>query len=273
MFDYRYINILSLRMRIFFLIVLFLSFCTNAFTQIINGKDNIPQYNPQQIQVDNPENKSTKPTQSKTNTHFNKDTATNTNRTNIVQIGAGGLLTSSNFFRNDQQSTLRPAFSARLYYQPNGFFRLLFDYSIVEKENIIPTWTNVRNSFYDIDAHFLMHFNNINRGLIYFILGATSQSWKGYYTGIDDINYAKDEKIQPNTNYKAIYYGANIGIGLEFKIFSHLDAYGEVRFRVMDTDVAFGLSDVCFGVGLKYTLIDFNPKVPHKKPSKHFKWF
>jgi hypothetical protein len=265
--------LLSLRMRKLFFIVAFSYFFSNTFAQIINGRDNIPQYNPQQIQRDNSENKQTKPTQSKTNTHPKKDTAANTNRTNIIQIGVGSFLTSSNFFRNDQQSTLCPALSTRLYYQPNGFIRFVVDYSIVEKINIIPTWMNVKNSFLDINAHFLMHFNNTNRGLIYFILGATSQSWKGYYTGIDDINYAKDEKIQPNTNYKAIYYGANIGVGFEFKILPRFDAYGEVRFRIMDTDVAFGLSDVCFGVGLKYTILDFNPKVPHKKPSKHFKWF
>ena len=260
-------------MRKFFFSSILFALYVNMFAQIINGRtDVVPNYRPQQTQQATDENTSLKSIKN----HANKTRSKNDtiNRINIVQAGVGGLLTSSNFFRNDQLHTLSPAFSGRLYYQPTGFLRFVLDYSMVEKTNIIPTWLNIKNSLIDIDAHFLMHFNNTdNRSLVYFILGATSQIWKGYYTGIDDINYAIDLKIQPNTDYKAIYFGACVGLGFEYKILPRLDVYGEVRFRIMNTDVAFGLSDVCYGAGLKYTLLDIHPKAVYKKPGKHFKWF
>lgn len=182
------------------------------------------------------------------------------------------MATSLNFFKNAQTFTYYPAISFRLYYQPNNYIRLVADYTKVQEANLIPTWLNVKTNYLDLDAHFLMHFIN-SSGVAYFILGASSQSWKSYYTGIDDFNSLADAKIKPNTNYKTTYYGANVGIGFEFKILPRFDAYVEVRYRIANTDVGFGLSDVCYGGGVKYTLIDFNPKVPHKKPSKHFKWF
>ncbi len=256
--------------KAFFIVISFLLF-TNAFTQIINLRDGGMQdfYQPSKESSD-----ATKPilTQPKERTRHKKDTIINTNRTNIIQIGAGGLLTSLNFFKNAQTFTYYPAISFRMYYQPNNYIRFVADYTKVQEASIAPTWLNVRNTYFDIDANFLMHFIG-SAGIAYFILGASSQSWKSYYTGVDDYNSTADAKIQPNTNYKATYFGANIGVGFEFKILPRFDMYGEVRYRVSYTDVGFGLSDVCYGVGVKYTLLDFNPKVPHKKPSKHFKWF
>ena len=79
--------------------------------------------------------------------------------------------------------------------------------------------------------------------------------WFTQYTGINDFN-TRNAKIVPNTNYKTIYYGGNIGLGAEYQIFHRLDIYIEMRFRVTDTDVGFGLSDVCYGGGIKYAIID-----------------
>ena len=199
-----------------------------------------------------------------------KDTATNSGKTNIIQIGAGGLLTSLNFFKNAQQFTYYPAFSGRLYYQPSQYIRFVVDYSKVEQVNLIPTWLNVRNTYLDIDAHFLLHFDD-KISSAYFILGASSQYWKSFYTGIDDYNN-RGTRI-PNTNYNAVYYGANIGFGFEFNILPRFDVYGEIRFRITDTDVGFGLSDVCYGVGIKYTLLNIHPIHGYRRPSKHFHWF
>ncbi|MHB8260184.1 MAG: hypothetical protein ACYDCN_04995 [Bacteroidia bacterium] len=209
------------------------------------------------------------PTQASTNSR--KDTINNPNKINIIQIGVGGLLTSLNYFRNAQQFTYYPAFSARLYYQPNGFVRFVIDYSKAQPANIIPTWVNVKSAYLDIDVHFLMHTSK-DIGLIYFIVGASSQSWKGFYTGIDDYNKAADKNILPNTNYNTNYFGGNVGVGFEFKILPRFDVYGEAHYYITNTDVGFGFSNSSYGAGIKYTLLDIRPKAIYQKPSKHYKW-
>ena len=182
------------------------------------------------------------------------------------------MITSINFFKNGQEHTYYPAASCRLYYQPNNFIRFVLDYTKVQTATIGATWLNVKSTYLDLDAHILMHFTDGNKGLIYVILGASTQSWKGYYTGFDDYNSAADAKIKPKTNEKALYFGGSVGTGFEYRIIPRIDAYGEVRFRITNTDVGFGLSDVCYGIGIKYTLLKTHPKT-HKNAGKHFKWF
>lgn len=189
-----------------------------------------------------------------------------------IEVGAGGILTSLNFFKNAQNFTYYPAASFRLYVQPNSFVQLVVDYSKVQQVNIVPTWYNVQNTYLDLDAHFLLHPAHADRTTVYFVLGFTSQFWRGVYTGIDDFNHYV-LTVKKNTDYKAVYYGGTIGIGFEFKIVNRLKLYGEVRYKITQTDVGFGLSDVCYGGGVKYTLLDFHPKPIYNKPSKHFKWF
>ena len=188
-----------------------------------------------------------------------------------MQVGAGGLFTSLNFFKNAQAFTYYPAYSGRLYFQPNGLIRFVLDYSHVEQVNILPTWLNVQNSFIDLDMHLLMHPIR-STATVYFILGFSSQQWKGFYTGQEDFNNGV-LKIPPYTSYKSLYFGGSIGFGFEFHLVRQLDLYGDVRYRMTKTDVGFGLSDVCYGLGIKYTLLEFYPKPVYTRPGKHFHWF
>ena len=252
-------------------------FCSTVFAQITNGRDaNIHNYY-EQIQKKNEVKKVSNPNQSKPSVYTNADTGKTKKleKINVIHIGAGGLLTSLNFFKNTQQFTYFPEVSARIYYQPAGFLRLMVDYAtLIKQVNIIPTWLNVKSTYIDVDAHILMRLRNIENQnkLFYFIVGASAQSWKGYYTGIDDFNNSA-LKIQPNTNYKMLYFGGSIGFGFEYNFAPRLGMYGEIRFRVTNTDVGFGLTDVCYGLGIKCRLIDFYPKAIYKRPGKHFKWF
>ena len=252
----------------FIYIVVFLSFYINIFSQ--TTLENSIQSTSQHVNRSNELKDSLKARQARANLISKKDSVSNSNKTRVIQVGAGGLLTSLNFFKNAQQFTYYPAYSARIYYQPSQYIRFVIDYSKVKQANIIPTWLNVQNTFIDIDAHILMHFND-KISSAYFILGASSQYWKSFYTGVDDYNNIGTRK--PNTNYKTIYYGANIGIGFEFSILPRLDIYGEIRYRITNTDVGFGLSDVCYGIGLKYTLLDVHPGHTYRRPGKHFHWF
>jgi hypothetical protein len=241
-------------------ITIFLSYCINFFAQS----------NPSQIFQNKEAEKNRRVNKEQTNNNFKKDTLVNDTKPTRIQIGAGGLYTSLNFFKNAQAFTYYPAYSARLYFQPNSIIQFVLDYSKVQQVNIIPTWLNVHNTYLDIDAHLLMHPNQ-GKTTVYFILGFSTQFWKGVYTGVDDYNYYVLH-VKHNTDYKTIYYGASLGIGFEYKLVKRLEAYGEVRYRMTKTDVGFGLSDVCYGVGLKYTLFDFHPKPVYNKPGKHFKW-
>jgi len=252
--------------KLFFISILF-SICLEPFAQnnqyLILGNDEAPKKQKpkkavQQKAPSNPVNK--------------EEVDKNFVPSKAIEVGAGGILTSLNFFKNAQNFTYYPASSFRLYLQPNTFVQFVFDYSKVEQVNIVPTWYNVRNTYLDLDAHFLLRPANAQRTLVYFVLGVTSQFWHGVYTGIDDYNHYI-LTVKKNTDYKAIYYGGTIGVGFEFKVADRINLYGEVRYKLTQTDVGFGLSDVCYGVGVKYTLIDFRPKPIYNKPSKHFHWF
>ncbi|HTA63344.1 MAG TPA: hypothetical protein VK835_12845 [Bacteroidia bacterium] len=261
-------------------VLVFFSFCLKPFAQsnpylILENKEAEKRQQEQKAA----KQKARKAAKEQTNNQaFNspekKDTVIHqsSTKTKAIEIGAGGLYTSLNFFKNAQAFTYYPASSFRLYLQPNNFVQFVLDYSHVKQVNIVPTWLNVQNTYIDFDAHFLMHPDKADRTLVYFVLGVSSQIWKGLYTGIDDYNYALLH-IPHNTNYKAIYYGASIGVGFEFKVINRVNLYGEVRYRMTQTDVGFGLSDVCYGAGVKYTLVDFHPKPIYNKPGKHFHWF
>lgn len=202
-----------------------------------------------------------------------KDT---TRKSRILSVGGGFIKTSLNFFKNYQEETYSNGFGLRALYQVSETFRLAACFSKVQSVNIAPTWVNVNNSFYDLDAHFLMHFMD-RRSIGYFVMGLSAQQWRGYYTGLHDINSWR-LKATPNTDYRALYFGARLGMGAEIKIVGPLSGYGEFLFRITKTDVGFGLSDVVYGLGLKANLANLSrSKAKHRRPLLKFRdkyhWF
>src|SRR6185437_6204849 len=124
--------------KLFFISILF-SICLEPFAQnnqyLILGNDEAPKKQKpkkavQQKAPSNPVNK--------------EEVDKNFVPSKAIEVGAGGILTSLNFFKNAQNFTYYPASSFRLYLQPNTFVQFVFDYSKVEQVNIVPTWYNVR---------------------------------------------------------------------------------------------------------------------------------
>jgi hypothetical protein len=180
-----------------------------------------------------------------------KDT---TRKEHYFSVGGGFIKTSLNFFKNYQEETYSNGYGLRALYQFSETFRLAACFSKVQSVNIVPTWVNVNNSFYDLDAHFLMRFMD-RRSIGYFVIGLSAQHWYGYYTGLHDINSWK-LNTAPNTNYEALYFGGKLGMGAEIRIAGPLSGYGEFLFRITRTDVGFGLSDVVYGLGLKVNVFN-----------------
>jgi hypothetical protein len=187
-----------------------------------------------------------------------KDT-TKTDRMTF-SVGGGYIYTSLNFFKNYQEET---------YYGGNGFrvlarfsdrFRLCASRDQVQSINIEPSWLNVKNVYYDLDMHFISHFQH-TKNIAYFILGASAQYWNGFYTGIHDLN-AWRVKIPINTYYHTLYFGVTAGAGVEIKLYGPISLYGELRWRASKTDLGTGLSDVLYGAGLKLD-------IPSPKPKKN----
>ncbi len=185
-----------------------------------------------------------------------KDTTKNTGI--IFSVGGGMIYTSLNFFKNYQEETYYRGGGGRIMMQLSDRFRISANIEQVKSINIQPIWLNVNNIFYDLDAHFLMHFAD-GKSIAYFIMGASAQYWKGFYTGIHDLNSWK-LNTPPNSNYQALYYGATLGMGAEVKIAGPLSIYGEFRFRISKTDVGTGLNDVLYSAGLKINLPTLKPK-------------
>lgn len=177
-------------------------------------------------------------------------------KTRILSVGAGYIKTSLNFFKNAQEETYSNGYGFRIAFQPAEVFRIAACYSKVESVTIDPTWINVNNSFFDLDAHFMMHFAD-KRNIAYFILGASGQYWDGFYTGIHDLNRYK-LNAKPFTQYHALYFGGKIGMGAEIKLFGPISGYGEFIFRITKTDVGTGLSDVVYGLGIKVNVANLS---------------
>ena len=186
----------------------------------------------------------------------------------VVSIGGGPIYTSLNFFKNYQEETYYKGWGGRILMQFSERFRMSFNLEQVRSINIQPIWINVNSTFYDLDAHFLMHFAD-NRNLAYFIMGASAQYWNGYYTGIHDINSWK-LNIPLNSYYHTLYYGITLGMGAEAKLIGPLSIYGEFRFRVSKTDVGTGLNDVLYSAGLKLNLPKLKSKTGKRRSILRF---
>ncbi len=170
----------------------------------------------------------------------------------VFSVAGGFIYTSLNFLKNYQEETYSRGYSGRLMLLFNDHFRMAATVEQVQAVNIPPIWFNVKNTFYDLDAHFVMHFAD-KRSLAYFILGTAAQYWEGYYAGQHDLN-AWRLNAKPHNTYKALYFGATMGFGAETKIIGPLSIYGEFRFRFSKTDVGTGLNDVLYSGGLKLNL-------------------
>lgn len=188
-----------------------------------------------------------------------------TRKARFFSVGGGFVKTSLNFFKNYQEETYSNGYSFRAMYKVSETFRLSGCFSKVRSVNIVPTWINVNNSFYDLDGHFLMHFMD-RRSIGYFVMGVSAQRWHGYYTGLHDLNHWK-LNLEANTDYSALYFGAKIGMGAEIKVIGPVSGYGEFLFRVSKTDVGFGLSDVVYAMGLKVDVINLARKKPGRSRS------
>jgi hypothetical protein len=180
----------------------------------------------------------------------------------IVSVGTGFVYTSLNFFKNYDETANSRGYSGRIMLQLNDRFRISTEVVKINAVDIPPTWYNLHNTYVDIDGHALMHFRD-KRNLAYFILGASAQSWSGFYTGINDLNASK-LNIRPNTYYKTLYYGITMGMGVELKVYGPISLYGEFRFRISRTDVGTGLNDVLTSGGIKVNLF-----VARRKKTKH----
>ncbi len=189
-----------------------------------------------------------------------KDTA---QKTRIFSLSGGFIKTSLNFFKNYGEDTYSNGYGLRALFQPSETFRMAACYSSVEMVDIKPTWLRVNNSFYDLDAHFLMHFAD-RRNIAYFIMGLSAQYWNGFYTGLHDVDFWK-LNAPHNQTYKALYFGGRIGMGAEIKVYGPISGYGEFIFRLTKTDVGSGLSDVVYGLGIKVNVANLNRNKSSKR--------
>lgn len=176
----------------------------------------------------------------------------------IFSVGANMIYTSLNFFKNYQEETYYSGRGIRLMAQFGDRFRISSGIEQVRAINIVPIWYNVSNTFYDLDAHWILHFLD-GHSKAYFILGASAQKWQGFYAGTHDLNGWKMH-VSPNQNYTALYYGITMGMGAEIKIIGPLSLFGEFRCRISKTDVGTGLNDVLYSGGLKLNFLALKPK-------------
>lgn len=187
-----------------------------------------------------------------------KDT---TRKIRVFSISGGLFKTSLNFFKNIDQDPYSAGYSLRALLQTSETFRLSGTFCKVASVNIDPTWVNVRNSFFDLDANFMMHFADA-RNLAYFIAGASGQYWNGYYTGLRDLNTVKPNAA-PNMRNQGLHISARTGMGAEIKIYGPISGYGEFIFRFSGTDRNKGLIDLSYNTGIKVNVANLARRRHH----------
>lgn len=187
----------------------------------------------------------------------------------VFYIGAGGLYSSVNVFRNQKDYTYHPGVTTRLYcetpYRLNGDM----EYSFMPFFDLPPTWYNLRCSSFDINLHFQAVIVG-EHSQFYTVTGISVQQWKGLYTGQNDFSLLRN-KLPPNTIYKAKYFGANIGCGGEWDL-GDVYLFLEFKYRLSNTDAGFGLSDAIYSAGLKVRTLEINRRL-FRKPGQKYHWF
>ena len=205
-----------------------------------------------------------------------KDTS---KRNSLFVSVAGGMAYTSLFFYRDYEdvTTFTGGYTGRLMLQYNNVIRLSINYTKLNTAEILPVWTNIKNTLVDVEVHFMANVKNDPIITPYIIAGAYAQYWDAFYTGILDRNQWK-YFIPPNTNYKRTYYGAALGFGFQFRIIGPLSLYTEFRLRASKTEISsFNLNDNSYGGGIKLNLIGSN-HTHHRHHSilrfnKKYHWF
>lgn len=187
----------------------------------------------------------------------------------LFSIGFGGNLSSVNVFRNYKENPYKLGWNARATYNLNDNIRFTAEYNRIPKFNLSPTWLDIRNQSFVISANAIGYIVDQDV-MIYTISGLCIQSWKGYYTGLQDFSTAQFY-YSDNTYVRNRNLCLDMGIGFE-RPFPGFNLFGDFRYRFANIDGRFGITDANYNLGIKFPIIT-KGSASNKKKKRSSKLF
>lgn len=184
---------------------------------------------------------------------------------NRFSIGLGANLSSINLSRNYRENPYKIGLNARATYEANSVIRVMAEYSYTPKFDLDPTWIGIHNQVFGLSAN-VMAYTRDRGAMVYTITGLGIQRWKGFYTGIHDFSRARFYH-QPNTTVLNKTLGLDLGIGFEKEVLGSF-LYFDFRYRFAQLEHAFGITDVIYNLGIKFTIHQEDLKNGKKKKAK-----
>ena len=185
-------------------------------------------------------------------------------------IGFGGVLSSVNVARNYKENPYHLGWSSRIIYNYSDNFRFVAEYSHIPKFDLTPTWLEIKNNSVAISVNAIAHVIHEDV-MIYTISGVCVQSWKGFYTGIQDFSTAHFY-YQENTYVRNRNVCLDLGLGFEHP-FPGFNLFGDFRYRFATIDNRFGIIDALYNLGINFpinTKFFKNKNKSHKHKSSKF---
>lgn len=180
------------------------------------------------------------------------------------QLGAGLNGSVLYLSRNIKEDNDALGYTFVANYGGQNYLRLNLQYTYYKPINIEPTWYTIQANSIETNIEILARFNN-NVTLLYPFVGVSYNTFKGYFTGMDDYLNLK-EHYKSNSTIRNRWIGINIGTGLEHT-FGPIVLFIDYRMRLGKADNlgSFNIMDVCYGGGVRVKISVPKSKHTHKK--------
>ncbi len=169
-----------------------------------------------------------------------------------TNFGIGGGVTKSFLFlsRNVKDNNDALGFHGSLIYGGEKIFRGNLEYTYYRKINIEPTWYDIKAYTIEMNLQAIARFQR-TKTYFYPLFGLSYNSFKGYFTGLDDFLNLSD-KYKKNQTANTKWVGFNVGSGFE-QYFKQVSIYGEYKMRIGNSgERKLNIMDVCFTFGARY---------------------
>lgn len=167
-----------------------------------------------------------------------------------LQIGAGLAGSVLYLSRNIKEDNDALGYTMNVIYGGHKGFRISAQYTTYVPIDIEPTWYNIKANTIEANIEAIVLFKN-NKTILYPTAGFSYNTFKGYFTGMDDFLNLK-EIYKPNTIVYDQWVGFNVGTGIEHA-FGPLVIFADYKMRVGRADRTGGINimDVCYSGGLR----------------------
>jgi len=178
------------------------------------------------------------------------------------QVGAGMMGSVLYLSRNIKEDNDAKGYVITANYGGQNYCRINVQYTQYKPINIEPTWYDIKANTIEANLEILARFKN-EVTLLYPFVGFSYNTFKGYFTGLDDYLNLQ-ERYKRNSTVKSTWLGLNIGTGIEHA-FGPVVLFFDYRMRLGKTDSFSNINvqDVCYGGGLRLKI--YVPKSNHTR--------